>query len=95
MRFGKNRGEIAKVMDELAMQVNQGMRRPMNLILTTIEQIKRMKFTPEDDANIAEAFRDGMAEVKLMPGLYSDAQVRELADNLDKMRKRFSAKAIR
>jgi hypothetical protein len=91
--FGKNRGEIGKVMDELAMQVNQGMRRPMNLILVTIEQIKRMKFAPEDDANIAKVFRDGMP--KLMPGLYSDAQVRELARNLDEMRKSFAAKAIR
>jgi hypothetical protein len=80
-------------MDELSTQVNQGMRRPMNLILTTIEQIKRMKFAPEDDANMAKAFRDGMP--KVMPGLYNDDQVRELSRNLEEMRKRFAAKAIR
>ena len=93
MKLGKHRGEIGKVMDEMAALVNQGMRRPMNLILTTIEQIKRMKFAPEDDANIAKVLRDGMPA--LMPGLYSDDQVRDLARNLEEMRKSFAAKAIR
>ena len=91
--FGKKRREISKVMDEMATRVNRGMRRPMNLILDTIEQIKRMKFAPEDEANIAKVLRDGMPN--LMPGLYSDDQVRELARSLDEMRKSFAAKAIR
>ncbi len=94
MRFRKNRSAVAEAMDELAERVNQGMRRPMNLIVRTIEQIRKMRFAPEDDAAIAKVLREGMLDRGLM-GLYSDAQVADLARNLEEMRKSFAKKAIR
>lgn len=94
MKLRKNRGAVAEAMDELEVRLNQGMRRPMNLILATIEQIRRMRFTPENEAAIAKVLRDGMLEQGLM-GLYSDAQVTDLARGLEEMRKSFAEKAIR
>ncbi len=94
MKLWRNRGAVAEVMDELEVRLNQGMRRPMNLIVTTIEQIRRMRFTPENDAALGKVLRDGMSDRSLM-GLYSDAQVTDLAHKLEEMRKSFLEKAIR
>jgi hypothetical protein len=97
MKWGKkkNRGAVAEFMDEMAAQVNRGIRRPMNMYLATIEQIRRMGFTPEDDANIAKKLRDGLLERPFLQGVCSDAQVEELERQLEEMRKSFAAKASR
>ncbi len=90
----KNHGPLAEVMDELAARVDLGLRRPMNLILGTIEAIGEMSFAPEVETAIARDFRDGMHNL-LYARLPSDEQIAELARNLRELRESFAGMAIR
>ncbi len=89
----KNHGPLAEVMDEMAARVESGFRRPMNLILGTIEAIGEMEFSPEVEAVHAQVFREGMHG--LMSRLPTDEEIAELARQLHAMREEFRKDAIR
>ena len=95
MKFGrkKNRGPLAEVMDELAARVDRGFRRPMNIILGTIEAFGEMSFAPEVEADLAVKFREGRQE--MIARLPNDEQIAELARNLLALKESFAAKAVR
>ncbi|MFZ0889585.1 MAG: hypothetical protein WA005_14110 [Candidatus Binataceae bacterium] len=93
MKLRKNRGAVAVVIDEIEARVNQGMRRPMDLILKTMWDIGRMKFRPENEAKCAEELREVSAQFQSR--LLSDEAVAVLGRWLDALRRSFAEKAIR
>lgn len=80
MELTKNPDTISQVMDELAVHVDCSLRRPMNLILALIEEIRLMKFPPRADAVLAMKFRE-LLRVGLSP-----AEVADLERILDTLR---------
>lgn len=64
---------ISQVMDELVVHIDRSLRRPMNLILALIEEIRLMKFPPGAEAVLAMKLRE-LLRVGLSPAEVADLE---------------------